>query len=1107
MLRVTTVLFLCAFAGDASAGVAADDLVEGIGKLFREHPNAGFILEAAERLFWTLATISLVWTMGMQILRQDIGEVLMELTRFVVVTGIFFWILDTASRGKGDDGSILNIVNSFFEMSNGSPDATAFIDDANSIARVGLQVYTDVIYATGSAPDADKIILNLLGIGTMIVLCLMAAQFLLLLVAAWMMGYAGIFLLGFGGARWTSPVAIHFYKHVFAIGMCMLVLGFIGHQGYPLLDELANASAATRSGISGYTNQGLMLCVSVLFLVLSLKVPQILYSVVTGSQVGIYVGSASMVGSAIGAGGAAALASMNTWSSPVDQTSRHVDSPSRVSVRADSVMEAVHRSAIGIDGPSEPFNTRVSNYGTTVGDRQANQIAGNATFDRGPSFGASLGASTSSGEPMRLAGDASSRFSHEPYAEAKRLSSPMSETEPGPDYAAEMSAIMESRQTHGSLDSAHPSGGGHMATSGGNTLPGAGSAHAVRVADDGERVILPGEFLDVEGAQGDARVGSQTAISLGPQASSGAVNHADADLRTHGHLEAGAPEVPELSIAADGTTLDRREVSQTRMHDVSVKASVEASREDSSVRALEGARAHETSAVVTERGAPVDVVPGRVGPTSAQAGEASSGVRSSEHVGGSSVGDASTHGSLTHSHVFDQDREAAGFAGLPSDDSVGIAQAERAGNTPAHASSRGVGGLPDGVTDGVAPSVQRASGTPVDASNHGADMTSSGSTTPFPSMSSDGSPEKISVPDASVDDVGRTRTRGAVEVPVPGSIPERAEVSSVEANGMHGTPTQDFGAASDSEPGGLFAMKASVGHSFAGIDEKEGTPARAIVEPVRQDDGAETTGSVADEMPKGVDEHTSLEVVNRGSARGSDARHGSSATSSALSTTIDSALTGPADIANVEIGQLSRDASIDEKEGTPAHAIVESVRHDDGAETIGSVADEMSKGVDEHTSLEVVNRGSARSSDARHGSNATSSALSATIDSALTGSADIANVEIGQLSRDASTSSLIEKIENDQDTTRRETLLGAADVDAPDVESCTTAQDRIRASTYGTADKPSTASHVHQHSSDASTEDPRVTNVPANRDWKRHDEPDPGDPPMLSDDPDADPPT
>src|SRR6266446_9498582 len=54
----------------------------------------GTIENAATKLFWILALISLSWTcISMGIKRADLMEICAELCRFIMFTGFFFWLL------------------------------------------------------------------------------------------------------------------------------------------------------------------------------------------------------------------------------------------------------------------------------------------------------------------------------------------------------------------------------------------------------------------------------------------------------------------------------------------------------------------------------------------------------------------------------------------------------------------------------------------------------------------------------------------------------------------------------------------------------------------------------------------------------------------------------------------------------------------------------------------------------------------------------------------------------------------------------------------------------------------------------------------------------
>src|ERR1700744_4205416 len=86
-----------------AAPLPGRDMVKQVLHEFDSMDLHSQILEAARNLFWSLAAISLVWTMGALIIRQDIGEMLMELLRFIVVTGTFYWLLINASSREGGE--------------------------------------------------------------------------------------------------------------------------------------------------------------------------------------------------------------------------------------------------------------------------------------------------------------------------------------------------------------------------------------------------------------------------------------------------------------------------------------------------------------------------------------------------------------------------------------------------------------------------------------------------------------------------------------------------------------------------------------------------------------------------------------------------------------------------------------------------------------------------------------------------------------------------------------------------------------------------------------------------------------------------------------------
>lgn len=308
------------------------------------------VLEAAKTLFWSLAVMSLVWTMGMLILRQDLGEVLMELIRFMIVTGTFYWLLIHASDGEGGDGFIGDIVDSFFEMGD-DVGRSRFRRDGDGFVARGLATYFNTFDATRTGSDPDQILAGGIAVLILVLLTIVGAQFLVALVTAWLLGYAGIFLLGFGGARWTSQLAVSYYKHALAVGITVLVLGLLGAGGHRVIDRISTVSM--NSGDPQFLFLGMMLAVSVLVLVLAIRIPQFFYTLVTGSQLGVLAGSAGVIGSAIATGGGAAIAAATgRMPGPGQDGGAAGVSGSRTG----SVMDAVHRSAAASSGMGDPFH-------------------------------------------------------------------------------------------------------------------------------------------------------------------------------------------------------------------------------------------------------------------------------------------------------------------------------------------------------------------------------------------------------------------------------------------------------------------------------------------------------------------------------------------------------------------------------------------------------------------------------------------------------------------------------------------------------------------------------------------------------------------------------
>lgn len=357
--RATIVAVLLLLAGPALAADPVDSgaAVSDVLGRFAAFQLDDTIIEAAKSLFWTLATISLVWTMGLMIVRQDIGELLMELVRFTIVTGLFYWILVNASSHQGGESFVEDIVHSFMQMASGGEGDLTVRTNADRVLERALHVYASTIRDTSGGELSDQLLIGGMAVVLLCMCAVFAGQVLLALVMAWVLGYAGIFLLGFGGARWTSPIAINFYKHVVAVGAALLALSIIGSIATQVLDEFGMEPSGRNYG--RFATMGLMLAVSILLTLLSIKVPQLIYTLVTGSTLGFFAGSASAAGTAIATAGSSAYAAAmgRQPGGGRDNLPPSGRSGGTSAYRTDSVMDAVQRAAVATSGTADPFHT------------------------------------------------------------------------------------------------------------------------------------------------------------------------------------------------------------------------------------------------------------------------------------------------------------------------------------------------------------------------------------------------------------------------------------------------------------------------------------------------------------------------------------------------------------------------------------------------------------------------------------------------------------------------------------------------------------------------------------------------------------------------------
>ena len=266
------------------------------------------ILSAANWLFWSLTLVSMVWTYGLMLLRNaGLQDFFAETIRFFGTLGFFWWLL---VNGPAISLSIIDTMRKISADASGLGNGLS----PSGIVDIGFNILTKVGESASLLSPVLSAVMLVAAIVVLVVLALIAVNMLLLLVSAWLLAYAGVFLLGFGGSRWTSDIAISFYKAVLGIGIQLFTMILLIGIGKSFIDHYYKAF---QEGTPDLNSLCVLLVASIVLLTMVNKLPPMLAGLVgSGGQsagigsfgAGAAIGAATMAASAAASAGSAALA-------------------------------------------------------------------------------------------------------------------------------------------------------------------------------------------------------------------------------------------------------------------------------------------------------------------------------------------------------------------------------------------------------------------------------------------------------------------------------------------------------------------------------------------------------------------------------------------------------------------------------------------------------------------------------------------------------------------------------------------------------------------------------------------------------------------------------
>ncbi|WAH66882.1 P-type conjugative transfer protein TrbL [Xanthomonas hortorum] len=287
------------FSTGASAELTNQGMLDQVVTEFASKASSWktVIMDAATWLFWTLGTISLVWTGGTLVMkRADVGEFFAEFVRFILFFGFYLWLL---RNGPEIADAIIQSLQQLGSKATGISSVTP-----SSIVDVGFMIFQQHIKNSSLWSPVDNVIGAVLSLGILLLLATIAVNMLLVLVSSWCLMYLGIFFLGFGGSRWTSDMAINYYKTVLGVGVNLLVMVALVGIGN---DLLTGFYAKMGKGTLNFEEMGVMLVFCLALLLLINRVPPLISGIITGGGVGAAGGLGNFgAGAVVGAGMAAA---------------------------------------------------------------------------------------------------------------------------------------------------------------------------------------------------------------------------------------------------------------------------------------------------------------------------------------------------------------------------------------------------------------------------------------------------------------------------------------------------------------------------------------------------------------------------------------------------------------------------------------------------------------------------------------------------------------------------------------------------------------------------------------------------------------------------------
>ena len=340
------------------------------------------LVGVVKRLFIILSAISGTWLLvGMALRGADLPDIMKELVSFVMVTGLWFYIIDNAYE-------IIKLVINSFTQASSIATGRSFNLSPTSIMDAGLELAEKIIDDSGFF---DYVIYGLLGLIVTFIYFYLAVLVLFALIESHIVAGAGIIVLGFSGSPWTSDIAKKYLLFSLSVGLKMFFTFLIAGLGIKLVEDIVKST-----GLGDVRT--IFAIIGVLFMVayLAQKIPALAQSVFSGVSSGNAPDMRGMAASIAKAGAAAALAVAGAGA-----TVAAAHQAAKESTGGNATLSAASTSAGAEKAPGESRDDDASaipnalSGGTSGGEASGGEASGGEASGGGASGGEASGGGAS----------------------------------------------------------------------------------------------------------------------------------------------------------------------------------------------------------------------------------------------------------------------------------------------------------------------------------------------------------------------------------------------------------------------------------------------------------------------------------------------------------------------------------------------------------------------------------------------------------------------------------------------------------------------------------------------------------------------------------------